>query len=154
MAEIFPAQKFPELFFGCVAPIGTDIDLPIRKLTRKLEGFGYKVIQIRVTDVFPALNQTLKLDLKSSPLEARFDTYIAFGDRLRERFSDDSFLAYTCMQQVIFARAALAKDVPEKVAYVLRQFKRKEEIDLLRSVYGRLFFQISIHSKRSKRVDN
>lgn len=40
-----------------------------------------------------------------------------------------------------------------KVAYLLHQFKRKEEIDLLRSVYGDLFYQVSIYSRRGARVD-
>ncbi len=35
----------------------------------------------------------------------------------------------------------------------MHQFKRKEEIELLRSVYGRLFFQISVYSRRGARVD-
>jgi deoxycytidylate deaminase len=36
---------------------------------------------------------------------------------------------------------------------LIHQFKRKEEIDLLRNVYGRLFFQVSIYSRRGARVD-
>ncbi len=41
----------------------------------------------------------------------------------------------------------------EGIAFLLHQFKRKEEIELLRSVYGRLFFQVSIYSRRGARVD-
>ena len=37
--------------------------------------------------------------------------------------------------------------------FLLHQFKRKEEIDLLRTVYGRLFFQVSIYSRRGARVE-
>jgi deoxycytidylate deaminase len=158
MAEVFPPQEFPELFFALVAPIGTEVDPSQRKLTEKLLSFGYTVIPIKVTDVFQALNGPLKLELETTPLEQRFKTHIAFGDTLRERFGDDSFLAYTCLQQIIFARDEAVKKLalkrPEKLAYILRQFKRKEEIDLLRSIYGRSLFQISIHSKRSSRVDN
>jgi hypothetical protein len=46
---------------------------------------------------------------------------------------------------------------PEKyiprTAYVFDQFKRKEEIDLLRQVYGRLFIVISIYSERQSRLE-
>ena len=158
MAEVFQAQKHPELFFGFVAPIGADTERSVRKLTAKLVGFDYKVVPIKVTDVFEKLEAKLGWVLNQSPHEARFKTYIDFGDKLREKFRDDSFLAYTCLHQIIFARDALVpadkRDAPEKVAYILRQFKRKEEIDLLRSIYGRQFFQISVHSKRSSRVDN
>jgi deoxycytidylate deaminase len=37
--------------------------------------------------------------------------------------------------------------------YLLHQFKRREEIELLRSVYGRTFFQVSVYSRRGARVD-
>jgi len=158
MAEVFPPQDFPELFFALVAPIGTDVDPSQRILTDKLLNFGYAVVPIRVTDVFPAINKSLGLPLDQTPLEKRYKTHIDFGDSLRERFRDDSFLAYTSIQQIIFARAEAVKRLklerPAKIAYILRQFKRKEEIDLLRSIYGKSMFQVSIHSKRSSRVDS
>jgi deoxycytidylate deaminase len=40
-----------------------------------------------------------------------------------------------------------------QIVFLIHQFKRKEEIDLLRNVYGRLFFQVSIYSRRGARVD-
>ena len=40
-----------------------------------------------------------------------------------------------------------------KTVYLIHQFKRREEIELLRSVYGRLFFQVSAYSRRGARVD-
>ena len=42
---------------------------------------------------------------------------------------------------------------PEKNVYLIHQFKRKEEVALLRSVYGRAFFQVSVYSRRGARVD-
>ena len=41
----------------------------------------------------------------------------------------------------------------QKTVYLIHQFKRKEEIDFLRSVYGRQFFQVSVYSRRGARVD-
>jgi len=35
----------------------------------------------------------------------------------------------------------------------MHQFKRKEEVDLLRNIYGRLFFQFSVYSSRRKRAE-
>ncbi len=46
------------------------------------------------------------------------------------------------------------KEKPEKNVYLIHQFKRKEEVELLRSVYGRVFFQISVYSRRGARVDH
>jgi deoxycytidylate deaminase len=38
-------------------------------------------------------------------------------------------------------------------AYVFDQFKRKEELDLLRQVYGRLFIVISVYSDKNTRLE-
>jgi hypothetical protein len=117
MAEVFPTQKYPELFFGFVAPIGTETDFSVKKLTEKLQSFGYYVVPIKVTDVFPKLQPALGWELQSEPLEKRFETYINFGDKLRQEFSDDSFLAYTCLQQIIDSRGQSL--MPKELAFVL-----------------------------------
>lgn len=47
-----------------------------------------------------------------------------------------------------------AADLFNRTVYLLHQFKRREEIELLRSVYGDIFFQISVYSRRGARVEN
>jgi deoxycytidylate deaminase len=159
MSKVIQRIKDPEIFFGIVAAIGTNIENCIGILEKKLESYAYKVAITRVTDSFDKIapKALIPVELKKTPLEARYETHIAFGDALRTKFDDDSFLAGIAIDQVIEKRKAVfttGSDVPQKFAYIMRQFKRREEIDLLRSVYGRLFFQISIYSKRSNRVDN
>lgn len=157
----------PELFFGIVAPIGAEVEPTINILARNLKEFGYRVVVIKITDIFPKLYKIFSsemaaldppLELKYSPLEDRYKTYIRFGDALRAKFHDDALLAHVAVAQIADARGQLMKtnkqDTPEKIAYIIRQFKRKEEIDILRLVYGKLFFQISVYSQRSIRVDN
>ena len=41
----------------------------------------------------------------------------------------------------------------QKQAYVFDQFKRKEELDLLRQVYGRLFIVVSVYSEKKTRLE-
>jgi dephospho-CoA kinase len=41
----------------------------------------------------------------------------------------------------------------KKQAYVFDQFTRKEELDLLRQVYGRLFIVVSVYSERKTRLE-
>ncbi|ABY30264.1 CMP/dCMP deaminase zinc-binding [Methylorubrum extorquens PA1] len=129
-------------------------------LEEKLDSFGYTAVIIRVTDLFSLLQDQLSLpvDLENTPLEDRYRSYIRYGDALREHFDDDSFLASLSIAKIINARRKIVaeKDLenPQKIAYIIRQFKRREEVELVRSVYGPLFFQISVYSKRSSRVDN
>ena len=121
-------------------------------------GMGYKVHQIRVTDLFKPLTRYLRprLRLVQKPLLKRYQSYISYGDQIRSHAKDASILAALSIQNVIERR--INDSVPSvekftKNVFLIHQFKRPEEIDLLRSVYGRIFFQISVYSMRSSRVD-
>jgi deoxycytidylate deaminase len=146
---------YPELFFGFVAPIGADLQTTLQAFRAYLESRSYQVIEIKVTDIFEVLARYIKPKRALSKVTelARFETYIAYGNQLRALFQDD-ILAASAIRRVMDKRLKLtAPGQYSKIAYLLHQFKRKEEIDLLRNVYGRLFFQVSIYSRRGARVD-
>lgn len=148
--------EYPELFFGIVAPIGVDIRETVGHADEILRSFGYQTVIIKVTSIFTQLHNKISLgkELKEFPLEERYKTYIEYGDAVCDHFQDNSFFACATIARIIKERVSLkSKKIPEKVAYIMYQFKRKEEISILRSVYGRLFFQISIFTKRNSRVD-
>lgn len=156
MSDKIPKIKFPELFFGLVDPVGVDLTETINNLETKLQSFGYRTKQIKVTAVFLELNTKLPLDvtLRETPTEIRYDTYISYGDAVRTRLNEDAFFATTSIAKIIKERLELTNDgIPEKTAYIIHQFKRREEIELTRLIYGRLFFQISVYDKRHVRVD-
>ena len=79
--------QFPELFFGLVAPIGVDLADTVGPLQSKLKSFGYTVHTIKVTDLFRDI-EYCDVKLHDKPSEARFDSYIEFGNRLRELSGD------------------------------------------------------------------
>jgi deoxycytidylate deaminase len=150
-----PARiEFPELFFGFVAPIGADITVCVAEFREYLKGAGYNVVELKVTDIFPLLSAHLRPSkpLKQKPLAERYDTHISYGNQIREQFDDDAALAAITITSLVRERLK-RKTGFKKNAYLLHQFKRPEEIQLLRSVYGRLFFQVSIYSRRGARVE-
>ncbi len=164
MATVIPNISHPELFFGFVAAIGVDLQPTIQSFKNYLEHQDYHVVSIKVTDVYRLLQDVIppKPPLVHSPVKDRYRTHISYGNRLRSHFKDDSALAAFSIGQIIrqrskkmkLAKKAKANDQSfNQVAYLIHQFKRKEEIDLLRSVYGRLFFQVSVYSRRGARVD-
>lgn len=148
--------EFPELFFGLVAPIGVDLSETVKPLEEALKAFDYKVIPVKVTDLFRKIKYC-DVRLKDKPSETRFKTYINFGNRLRKLTGDKAICASLVVDKI--ARDRQASDDPnrlnnpQKYAYIIHQFKRKEEIELLRSVYGKLFFQISVYSSKGERSD-
>jgi deoxycytidylate deaminase len=159
MPTLIPDLEFPELFFGFVSPIGVDLRPTVDAFKSYLEGEKYHVHEIRVTDLFKILQPIVEPSkpLSTATERERYQSYIAYGNQLREHFDDDAVLAALSILRVMRARKRTAGKGQEpfsKVAYLLHQFKRKEEIDLLRSVYGRLFFQVSVYSRRGARVEH
>lgn len=155
---LIPRIEFPEIVIGLVAPIGTPLDETIRETSDFFANNGYRVHDIRVTDVFKRLHRIIvpKQRLMNKPMERRYETHIAYGNQLRRFVQDPAVLAALTIQTVVERR--MRDSLPEnekfsKNVYILHQFKRPEEIDLLRAVYGDIFFQISVYSMRSSRVD-
>ena len=159
MATVITNIEQPELFFGLVGAIGADLDPVINSFRVYLEAQKYHVISIKVTDTYKLLDGVItpKPPLTREPLRDRYRTYISYGNKLRSYFKDDSVLAALSIAQIIRRRAQRlrqSKETPsQKTAYIIHQFKRKEEIDLLRTIYGRLFLQVSVYSRRGARVD-
>ncbi len=148
--------EFPELLFGFVAPIGVDLTPGIQFFRDFLERQKYHVIELKVTDLYPRFKKAVlpANPLVPAPVYERFNAFIDYGNQLRDHFSDDAILAAATIEAIVRARNALPKGTPfEKTAYLIRQFKRREEVELLRSVYGRLFFQISAYSRRGARIE-
>src|SRR5690242_3799298 len=95
--------EFPELFFGLVAPIGVDLSETVAPLKTLLEGFGYEVQPIKVTDVFRDIDYC-DVKLHDKPSEARFKSYIEFGNRLREISGDKAICASLVIERIAKTR--------------------------------------------------
>jgi deoxycytidylate deaminase len=149
---------YPELFFGFVAPIGADLTVVRQEFRRYLELQNYHVIDIKVTDVFDRLSKVVKPKeaLEKEKVHERFQSYISYGNQLRAHFNDDAILAIAAIEEIIRKRSEIPSEKTpplERTAFLIHQFKRKEEVEFLRAIYGRLFFQISAYSRRGARVD-
>lgn len=160
MHTILPRIQRPELFFGFVSPIGTDVSGCMHEFKVALEAFGYIVVEISVTEFFKRSESVVipEIPIDNSNEYTRYKTYISYGNQLRSHFKDDAVLARMCIAEISNQRdsvAATHNNLPPstQTAYLIRQFKRREEVDLLRATYGRLFFQISLYSRRGARVD-
>lgn len=161
MRTIVKGISHPEFIFGFVAPVGADMLPTVAKFRSMFESIGYHVVEIKVTDSFHTYKDIVQpaIALVDKPDYNRYKSYIGFGDQLREIFDDDGILAIETIFNIARQRLSLSTSIKEtdylsKTVYLVRQFKRPEEIELLRSVYGPLFFQVSIYSRRGARVDH
>ncbi len=139
--------QFPELFFCLVAPIGTDLDEVNGCLEAQLTRLGYHVEPIHITDILKVVDANIPKDFSSE--YDRYDKLILHSNNLRSSFDDDAILAKLAFFLIQDKRNKFRSESSQKfngIAYIIRQFKRPEEIELFRSVYGQQVFQISTYA--------
>jgi len=147
---------FPEVFIGFVSPIGADIAVTLQAFTEFFQGNGYTVVPIKVTEIFSVFKKYIPPDdeLVEKPLYSRYERYISYGNKIRKETGDDAALGVSTIVQILRKRLRYQKgEKYAKTVFLIYQFKRREEVELFRIVYGRLFFQVSVYSRRGSRVD-
>lgn len=183
MRESLPESPAPELVFGLVAPIGTDLDLLADSLGQALAEVRYEPRTFRLTDLMREV--PLKQPLDATAFVESYRQRILYANSLRAKFGDDVLAALAIsairsfrgaerraqaaagahLEQEAEAEAEADSDADEREqetpiprqAYILRQLKRPEEIALLRSVYGKQFVLVCGYappSVREKRIED
>jgi deoxycytidylate deaminase len=153
--------KFPELFFGLVAPIGIETKEIAAILSNCLAQVDYKSHVIKVTKLMKSIRTDV--ELHETPLEQRYNSYIDYANKVRELLNDEgsdrsrgndalAMLTVAAIMDERKSKSGSETKPVEKQAYIIDQLKRPEEIQLLRKVYGKLFVQISIHSTKHNRL--
>jgi deoxycytidylate deaminase len=132
--------KNPELFFGLVGPIGVDLDSVSEALESSLQRVNYKTHKIRVTEL--AKSPQIKLKIDDSSYFNKYKSLIEYGNKFRQNAKNRAAFAGVAISRIHEIRN---DENPQLgTAYIIRQFKRPEEIELMRRIYGRKFIQISI----------
>ncbi len=152
----------PELFFGLVGPVGVDLDMITEVLTTALKLYNYNTEALKVTELMKIIPSKVVID--DNDYLTRITSRIAYADDACRRLRRPDALAAVIPNAVQAIReerfkkdasrnqAKIDPEEPlEKQAYVIRQFKRPDEIKLLRQIYGKLFFQISAYSSPEDR---
>lgn len=144
--------KNPELIFCIVGPIGVDIDCVVSSLEKYLEDVNYKTYVIHITK--HAISEKINISIDDSSYSSRYKSLIQYGNAFREIAKTKSAFAGVAISKIQAIRKAIAPSTNEKeersgdpafgTAYIVRQFKRPEEIELMRRIYGRKFIQVSV----------
>jgi cytidine deaminase len=154
----------PELIFGLVAPIGVDLNLVTEILGEALDDMKYQVHTLRLTKLMQEIN--VDLSLAESPYIKSFKDRIAYANKIREKLGDEALAALAISAIRSFRddwhkekstkddpRGKKAEEVPVPgQAYIIRQFKRPEEVALMRTVYGKQFILVSAFAPEDIRI--
>jgi len=152
----------PELFFGVAAPIGCDVDSVTGALEDALKSVDYEVVHIRISNgIVDLLHFKDNKDFDLSTTEGKIDG----GNKVCQLYNDNSILSAKAIKDIrirrqdlneqrkIFVPEVSPQDIPVKrCAYIIRQLKRIEEVDLLSKTYGKHFVQISITNDFENRL--
>lgn len=148
--DLFPTIDNPELIFGIVGPIGVDLGQIIELLQNKLEDLKYKSHIIHITKVMDSYIGESKLSHKinNSSYYRRYLSLIEHANRFRKLSKHKAAMAGIAIHQIrsIRKQQSFSEETPALGnSYIIRQFKRPEEIQLMRQTYGRKFIQISVY---------
>ncbi len=171
----------PELVFGIAGPIGIKIDDLCESLAEALKIVDYQSHLIKITDEISSVSSAIKKNRSNSFYEqmkykmdhassicreaddpGRLMQYAIRAIRREREASDAPRLPLVELEPVLDPAKITAKymeteeedrvlTVRHKVAYIIRQIKRPQEINFLRSVYGRQFVLISAYGSEEDR---
>jgi len=142
----------PEIFIGLVGPIGVDLEAVEATIIRELKHLDYESVPIRVTELMKSVETGV--GLKWGSYSEKYHSLIAYADKVCELAKSSAALAALVVAKIRAERQGITGRVDKPAlghAYVIRQFKRPEEIDLMRKTYGRKFIQISVTASDAER---
>lgn len=147
----------PELVFGIVGQIGSNIDAIIEYLSDSLRQVEYYPCVVHLTQALDRLKPAPAID--ATAYDKRYHSLIEKADGFCREAESHAALAGIAISEIRRLRkefnvtAQRPEDVPAPgTAYVVRQLKRPQEIELLRKTYGRKFVLISVYLEQDERL--
>lgn len=145
-------HDYPELVFGLIGPVGTDLKTTFRILKKALTNVGYRVPKHEIK-LSKLIEEIFRKDFSSHPEDKRVEALMDSGTQIRESVGNGGAVALLALLGIDRARQDEFSGETKRNAYILHSLKHPEEIRTLRSIYGRGFFAISVYSPREARVD-
>lgn len=156
-------SSLPELVFGLVAPIGVHLDDIQAALGEALAAVGYTHQTIHLSKYFSTHITDGKYSTEDLNELTGYELKIEQANLLRRETNHDDIVAAIGVAAIRDERKQFnlkygvekgkAAETPRNGhAYILRQLKRSEEIDLLRGVYNRNYIQVSASLDRESQL--
>jgi len=145
-------DSYPELVFGLVGAIGTDLGQVEDAMKNSLASVGYTVVPIKLSDLMRELNPPWS-SFPSREDSEYYKKAMDAGNNLRDKLQDAGVLAKLAIASIRRRRDKAGKEEGRRVAYILNSLKRSEEINCLRGIYGPSVFIVSAYSPRASRVN-
>jgi deoxycytidylate deaminase len=162
----FKERRSAELVIALAGPIGCGIGGVADALEERLRDRGYvDVVRIKLSEFLEGAikEELVPIHAADTNKSARFNRYRSLqeaGKQLRKKTNNAAVLAEFAARKISVDRRSREGNlqensdspiVPAKVAYIIDQVKRPEEVALLRALYRNLFYVAGVTRIYSKR---
>lgn len=140
----------PELVIGLTAAVGTPLDLVQHLLAEELTAYCYEF------EVLHLSRYAERFVLDAAPPDAgareanRIEAMMNLGNEARRITERNEILALAAIADLRVKRGDAARPL-ERHAFILRQLKHPEEVELLRRTYGDGFVLMGLYCPRRVR---
>ena len=159
----------PEIIIALCGPIGSPLHETAEQISFSIKKYGYTSYSIRLSDLIRINAQYAKIDIDESTSLNKFKSLISVGDKLREIYGSD-VLAKLAIAKISAERTKKFGEFDDivnesnkindnkiknqKICHIIDSVKNASELELLKSIYGKMFFSIGVFSPLEARREN
>ena len=146
--------RAPELVFGLVGPIGTDLPEVGRALQTALKVVGYESDVVRLSQLLPDTVVPTANTLPGRDDPNYYRRHMDAGDSLRELFQSGDALAGYAIRRIRAARGEVGDVTMQQRRYatILNSLKHEDEVELLRATYRSRFILVGASASLEQRT--
>lgn len=149
------AATTPELVFGLVGPLGTDLSAAAQVVKDALAQVRYDSEIHRLSHLMRDLSGDPWDKLKDGPRDSTIDAHMTAGNRLRQVLERNDAMAMLGLMAIQELRQRKSGDPTKQLgrfAHILHSLKRPEEVKTLRRIYGPALIVLAAYAPRPKRL--
>ncbi|MEP8705053.1 anti-phage dCTP deaminase [Enterobacter roggenkampii] len=159
----------PEIIIALCGPIGSPLHETAEQISFSLKKYGYKTYDIRLSDLIRINSKYTNINIDESTKLKKFKSLITVGDKLREVYGSD-ILAKLAIAKISAERkknfgefddivnesskGEASKIKNQKICHIIDSVKNSSELELLKSIYGKMIFSIGVFSPLEARREN
>ncbi|MCL6408150.1 CMP deaminase, partial [Dickeya dadantii] len=161
------ASVTPELVIALCGPIGSPLHETADQIVSSLNDYGYITSVIKLSDLIRLNASAVKMSIDESTRFTKFKTLINVGDELRRSFGNDILTKMAVAKvsadrekqfgpvaDVANEHGATKKIKEHRLCHVIDSIKNSSELDLLKTIYGRMLYSIGVFSPLEVRKTN
>ena len=151
------AKPGPEIIFGLVGSVGTDLDFVAQCLSTAITDVNYEPLTVRLSELMHDVDLDFCKSLPEAPAFERYMEHMTAGNTLRTFLGRGDALAMLAVGALREAREESSgkPDQPlTRHAYIFKSLKHPSEVKALRNIYGPSFYLVAAYSPREMRKRN